>query len=101
MGPKLDPNRIFDAEALRKPLGGLLERSWRLLEPKKVSLEASWSALGALKRGRVIHSIFEESSGRVQGEVRQRPGESPLILWGQPLPGQIPCATITPPQVHF
>ena len=41
MGPKLDPNRIFDAEALRKPLGGLLERSWRLLEPKKVSLEAS------------------------------------------------------------
>ena len=49
MGPKWDPNRIFDAEALRKPLGGLLERSWRLLEPKKVSLEASWSGLGALK----------------------------------------------------
>ena len=49
MGPKLDPNRIFDAEALRKPLGGLLERSWRPLEPKKVSLEASWSRLGALK----------------------------------------------------
>ena len=49
MGPKSDPNRIFDAEALRKPLEGLLERSWRLLEPKKVSLEASWSRLGALK----------------------------------------------------
>ena len=58
MDPKSDPNRIFDAEALRKPLEGLLERSWRLLEPKKVSLEASWSALGALKGGRVIHSIF-------------------------------------------
>ena len=42
MGPKWDPNRIFDAEALRKPLGSLLERSWRPLEPKKVSLEASW-----------------------------------------------------------
>ena len=37
------PNRIFDAEALGKPLGTLLERSWRPLEPKKVSLEASWS----------------------------------------------------------
>ena len=35
MGPKLDPNRFFDAEALRKPLGGLLERSWRPPEPKK------------------------------------------------------------------
>ena len=42
VGPKWDPNRIFDAEALRKPLEGLLERSWRPLEPKKVSLEASW-----------------------------------------------------------
>ena len=26
-----------------------MERSWRPLEPKKVSLEASWSRLGALK----------------------------------------------------
>ena len=49
VGPKWGPNRIVDAEALRKPLGGLLERSWRPLEPKKVSLEASWSRLGALK----------------------------------------------------
>ena len=48
MGPKLDPNRIFDAEAFRKPLGGLLERSWRLLELTKVTLEASWSRLGGL-----------------------------------------------------
>ena len=48
MGAKWGPNRIFDAEALRKPLGGLLERSWRLLEPKKVTLEASWSRLGGL-----------------------------------------------------
>ena len=46
---KWDPNRIFDAEALRKPLGSLLERSWRLMEPKKVTLEASWSRLGPLK----------------------------------------------------
>ena len=36
MGPKWGPNRNFDAEAVRKPLGSLLERSWKLLEPKKV-----------------------------------------------------------------
>ena len=47
MGPKLDPNRIFDAEGLRKPLGGLLDPSWRLLEPKKQSWNRSWSALEA------------------------------------------------------
>ena len=41
VGPKWDPHRIFDAEALRKPLGGLLERSWGLLG-------ASWEALGSL-----------------------------------------------------
>ena len=58
MGPKLDPHRIFDARALRKPLGGLLERSWSLLEPKKQTwnrswplLEASWSDLRAAKGG--------------------------------------------------
>ena len=50
MGPKLDPNRIFDAEALRKPLGSLLKRSWSLLEPKKVILESLLAALGGLSR---------------------------------------------------
>ena len=85
MGPKLDPNRIFDAEALRKPLGGLLERSWRLLEPKKVSLEASWSALGALKGGRVIHGIFEERSSRARGGVGE--GISSLSPWVQEYQG--------------
>ena len=33
--PKWGPNRNFDAEGVRKPLGSLLERSWGLLEPKK------------------------------------------------------------------
>ena len=47
MGPKRDLNRIFDAEALRKPLGGLLERSWKLLEPKKESWNRSWPLLEA------------------------------------------------------
>ena len=47
MGPKWCPNRIFDAEALRKPLGGILERSWRLLEPKKQSWNRSWPLLEA------------------------------------------------------
>ena len=46
MGPESDPNRIFDAEPFGKPLGGLLERSWRLLEPKKVIVE---SLLGDLE----------------------------------------------------
>ena len=41
MGSKRGPNRIFDAEALEKPLESLLERSWTILE-------RSWSALGAL-----------------------------------------------------
>ena len=48
MFPKWDPNRIFDAEALRKPLESLLDRSWRLLEPKKRSLGSLLAALGGL-----------------------------------------------------
>ena len=47
VGPKWDPNRIFDAEALGKRLEGLLERSWRLLEPKKQSWNRSWPLLEA------------------------------------------------------
>ena len=47
-GPKWDPKRIFDAEGFGKPLGSLLERSWTLLEPKKVNLESLLGALGAL-----------------------------------------------------
>ena len=37
--PKLVPNRVFDAEALRKPLENLLERSWRLQGPIKSYLK--------------------------------------------------------------
>ena len=48
VGPKRDPNRIFDAEALGKALEGLLERSWRLLEPKKKKFEPPLGALKAL-----------------------------------------------------
>ena len=47
MGLKRVPNRIFDAEALGMPLGGLLERSWSLLDPKKQSWNRSWSLLEA------------------------------------------------------
>ena len=50
MVPKWGPNRIFDAEALRDPLEDLLERSWTLLEPKKVILESLLAALGGLSR---------------------------------------------------
>ena len=48
MKPTWGQNRIFDAEALRNPLGGLLARSWTLLELKKVILESLLAALGAL-----------------------------------------------------
>ena len=65
ISPKYGPNHIFDAEALRKPLGGLLERSWRPLEPKTISLEASWSRLGALK-------IAPRWLDRDRPEVRER-----------------------------
>ena len=85
MGPKWDPNRIFDAEAFRKPLGGLLERSWKLLEPKKVSVEASWSALGALKGGRVIHGIFGPRSGSGPGRLLLTCGVNPFQV---PDPGR-------------
>ena len=45
VSPKWDPNHIFDAEAFRKPLGGFLERSWRLVELRRQSWNHSWSAL--------------------------------------------------------
>ena len=38
IGPKRTPNRIFDTEGVRKPLGSLLERSRSLSELKKTSL---------------------------------------------------------------
>ena len=82
MSPELDPNRIFDAEALKKPLGGLLERSWRLLEPKKVTLEASWSRLGGL-------TPIDGRWAGGQQEVKEAPfaGHGP---WGAPL-SKITC----------
>ena len=78
MSLKWGPNRIFDAEALRKPLGGILERSWRLLEPKKVSLEASWNPLGVLKIApRCPDRDREEVGGRSTDHVSlaMAPGE--------------------------
>ena len=49
MGPKWGPNRIFDAEGLGIALGSLLERSWRLLEPKKQLGSGSWAAKRRIK----------------------------------------------------
>ena len=48
MGPKWGPNRNFDAEGVRKPPGSLLERSWTLLEPKKVIGDRLLGALPAI-----------------------------------------------------
>ena len=45
--PKLAPNRIFQAEALEKPLESLSERSWALFERSWTALEALLDTLGA------------------------------------------------------
>ena len=45
-GSKCVPDRIFDLEALRKPLESLLERSWALSEPEKSSWNCSLDVLG-------------------------------------------------------
>ena len=45
--PKLVPNRIFQAEALEKPLESLSERSWALFERSWTALEALLDVLGA------------------------------------------------------
>ena len=42
MGPEWGPNRIFDAEGVKKPLASLFGRSWRLLGPKKSNWERLW-----------------------------------------------------------
>ena len=77
MGPKLDPNRIFDAEALRKPLGGLLERSWTLLEPKKTNLEPLLGCLGALLDA--YKPLFEEPV--LAWEREARPWKCCWLAW--------------------
>ena len=48
-GPKLVPNRVFDAEALRKPLESFLERSWKPQEPEKNKLGTALGRLGPKK----------------------------------------------------
>ena len=75
MGPKRGPNRIFDAEALRKPLGALLERSWTLLEPKKTNLEPLLGRLGALLDA--YKPLYHKSA------------DLPGLLPGSPLPGPL------------
>ena len=67
MGPKRGPNRIFDAEALGKPLGTLLERSWALLERKKVIWNRSWAVLrrpGNRKHRNINLAIMEREAGQ-------------------------------------
>ena len=68
---KSDPNRIFDAEALRRPLGGLLERSWTLLEPKKTKLE---SLLGALEAPLDAHNPKIINLTIIEREAREALG---------------------------
>ena len=57
-------NCIIDAEGVRKPLDRHLGRS-------RSALGSSWSALGALKRGRGIQDRLKGRSGGGQGEVRE------------------------------
>ena len=76
MGPKWGPNRIFDAEAFRKPLEGPLERSWKLPEPKKSNTEGLLT--GPTRIPRPI-------SGPREGGVRRR-GFNAGGIWGSLLP---------------
>ena len=72
MGPKWVPNRIIDAEGVRKPLDRPLDGSWS-------GFESSWSALGASTRARVGSGRFRGRSAGAQGEVRQSPGPTTEI----------------------
>ena len=87
MGPKRGPNRIFDAEALRKPLGALLERSWTLLEPKKTNLEPLLGRLGALLDA--YKPLYHESA------------DLPGLLPGSPLPGPLSTCLSKGPESAF
>ena len=97
MDPKSDPNRIFDGEALRKPLGGLLERSWKLLEPKKVSQdrspEASWAPKSPPGTNRP-----KRTDPLTQGNPAPRGGgKGEGILWKSlPLRGEVVSQPATP-----
>ena len=87
MVPKRGPNRIFDAEALRKPLGALLERSWTLLEPKKTNLEPLLGRLGALLDA--YKPLYHKSA------------DLPGLLPGSPLPGPLSTCLSKGPESAF
>ena len=57
----MGPNRVPDAEALGKPLGTLLERSWTLLEAKKNSGNRSWADMTLHGRPFFEKKKFRES----------------------------------------
>ena len=81
-GPKLVPNRIFDAEALRKPLESLLERSWRPQEPKKRSWERLLAGLGPKRVPKLGSKIGPQTALRCLLEPKRRQeaaGEQYLI----------------------
>ena len=61
--PEWVPNRIIDADGVKKPLDRPLDRSWR-------GLEGSWSALGAANRARPPQDELSWSSTGGPAEAR-------------------------------
>ena len=80
-GTKFIPNRIFVAEAFREPLESLLERSWRLQDPKHRSWERLLAELGPKREEKTVAKMgpqngpiclrepkrFQEVSGELFG----------------------------------
>ena len=64
MGSKRVPNRIINAEGVRKPLGRHLGRYHSALRANLALLDHSWSALGAFQEGRA-------EARRAQGELKE------------------------------
>ena len=87
VGPKWDPNRIFDAEALRTPLESLLERSWKPQEPKRRSWERLLAGLGP-KRGPKRGPKWHPKTVQDACMRPRRSKKAPRGLWG---------AILTPP----
>ena len=76
MGPKWVPDRIFDARALRKPLGSLLQRTSTLLEPTKIILDGSGPVQEA------ADSVPGDRGGPVTSKPGGRKAPMPRALGG-------------------
>ena len=72
-GLKLVPKRVFDAEAFRKPLESLLERSWRHQEPNSRGWERLLAELGQKRVPKWEQKMGAESGPRCLQEPKRLP----------------------------